>query len=226
MCFSTSTVIKVSVLSFVSVLDKHGPLLSNLPAELVPVPVLTEDYCNTSTSMSTSQYQYQHRLIASEAYLSTGVWSRAHFPAPLEQPLVGRLPEPHQISNLFRDSFRSMRRIYVWAHWSFPGFVSSFFEHQLLNWDKPVLLSWWRWKNTWGSKGLSIENGLWEFRKKTNSQDCFQFSGSLVLLGPGPARGAGAGYWCGTPAPAPRCTILHHATSSCTREKYHHTPEK
>ena len=106
------------------------------------------------------------------------------------------------------------------------GFVSSFFEHQLLNWDKPVLLSWWRWKNTWGSKGLSIENGLWEFRKKTNSQDCFQFSGSLVLLGPGPARGAGAGYWCGTPAPAPRCTILHHATSSCTREKYHHTPEK
>ena len=129
MCFSTSTVIKVSVLSFVSVLDKHGPLLSNLPAELVPVPVLTEDYCNTSTSMSTSQYQYQHRLIASEAYLSTGVWSRAHFPAPLEQPLVGRLPEPHQISNLFRDSFRSMRRIYVWAYchyWSHWGFCFIF----------------------------------------------------------------------------------------------------
>ena len=32
-------------------------------------------------------------LIASEAYLFARLWRRAHFPAPLEQPLVGRGPE-------------------------------------------------------------------------------------------------------------------------------------
>ena len=54
--------------------------------------------------------------------------------------------------------------------------------------------------------------------KRIQVQDCFQFSGSLLeLLGPGPALGAGAAYWCGTQAPArPGCTIHHHATPWCT----------
>ena len=41
-------------------------------------------------------------LIASEAYLSTEVWRGAHFPPPLEQPLVGREPEYLKPKKMFQ----------------------------------------------------------------------------------------------------------------------------
>lgn len=118
--------------------------------------------------------------------------------------------QAHQISNVFRDCLAFLGHIRLWGI------------------DEDCFGGVGKSHGACECKGFPIENGLWEFSRTplALAQDCFQFSGSLVLLGPGPARGAGAGYWCGTPAPAPRCTILHHATSSCTREKYHHTPEK
>ena len=90
--FVCQSVQQKPALSFVSVLDKYGPL-SNCERSifvhwsmlLLPSMLLSVVLCYLLKVSVLSL----HCLIASEAYLSTGVWSRAHFPAPLEQPLVG-----------------------------------------------------------------------------------------------------------------------------------------
>ena len=53
-------------------------------------------------------------LIASEAYLSTEVWRGAHFPPPLEQPLVGREPEYLKPKNIVSDLWGVWRYAEVW----------------------------------------------------------------------------------------------------------------
>ena len=53
-------------------------------------------------------------LIASEAYLSTEVWRGAHFPPPLEQPLVGRETEYLKPKKNVSDLWGGWRYAKVW----------------------------------------------------------------------------------------------------------------
>ena len=86
--FVCQSVQQKPLLSFVSVLDKYGPLSNCERSIFVHWSVLLLLSVLLCYLFKVSVLSL-HCLIASEAYLSTGVWSRAHFPAPLEQPLVG-----------------------------------------------------------------------------------------------------------------------------------------